>query len=78
MLVLTDIHNQTLHNFTEHNLEFSTLNNVENRIIIQFLAVHQANANLLIFLRSKFISKDIDRYITWQEAGVTLNIIVTS
>lgn len=46
MLVLTDIHNQTLHNFTEHNLEFSTLNNVENRIIIQFLAVHQANADL--------------------------------
>lgn len=76
MLVLTDIHNQTLHNFTEHNLEFSTLNNVENRIIIQFLAVHQAD--LLIFLRSKFISKDIDRYITWQEAGVTLNIVVTS
>lgn len=78
MLVLTDINNQTLHNFTEHNLEFSTLNNVENRIIIQFLAVHQANADLFIFLRSKFISKDIDRYITWQEAGVTLNIVVTS
>lgn len=49
MLVLTDIHNQNLHSFTKHNLEFSTLNNVENRIIIQFLAVHQANADLFFF-----------------------------
>lgn len=44
MLVLSDIHNPNLHSFTEHNLEFSTLNNVKNGIITEFVAVHQENA----------------------------------